>query len=524
MSAPTPLAQGSLADSPLAHVMLSAHRRKLTGTLAVWPDEERPSQDRVLLQNGVIVGAKLLDPSPALDRGLLPLFRRERAPYAFYDADLVGDDEGALRGTVSVPALVAAALRGGLRDSAVATVLGSFSGSMLRLTSGLDLASLELTGKERAIVELLQAAPATLEDVLAQSGDEKTARRVLYLLGLISAIEQFRGTQLDPGGSLPAAPRPSAEATLRGASQGAARPSTTSADDRRKRHGIVEPPMPPPPPEDLTPAEAERYRDIAERYAASDKQNYFELLGIPDTATGDAARDAYFELVKTVHPDRLSAALAPIRPFAEQLFRLLTEARDQLSDEAKRMAYVRAVKSGGGTPESERKVMAVLAAAHELDKANVLVNVGKWAEALETLREAKALDPTQIDVYALEAWVTFNLIGQHPDAKVEAVVMLCDRALADAKDGYHERAAFTKALALKKQGREDVAVELFRKIAQKNPRHLDAAREVRLYEMRHRDAPRPSVPSGSAGSGKKPAAGKDDGGIFSKLFGGKKDG
>ena len=56
----------------------------------------------------------------------------------------------------------------------------------------------------------LDHATAESRDLLERSGDEKVARRMLYLLGLLGALEEFRGTMVE--GMASAAPTPNSAA------------------------------------------------------------------------------------------------------------------------------------------------------------------------------------------------------------------------------------------------------------------------------------------------------------------------
>ena len=49
----------------------------------------------------------------------------------------------------------------------------------------------------------------------------------------------------------------------------------------------------------------------------------------------------------------------------------------------------------------------------------------------------------------------------------------------------NERARFYRGMILKLLGRMGEAIRDFREVAEANPRHTDAVREVRLYSMRH---------------------------------------
>ena len=77
------------------------------------------------------------------------------------------------------------------------------------------------------------------------------------------------------------------------------------------------------------------------------KQDFYELLGIQRTATGDDIKKAYRKLAMQYHPDRNSGDSQ-----AEQKFREVNEAYEVLKDDQKRAAYDRfghaAFEQGGG--------------------------------------------------------------------------------------------------------------------------------------------------------------------------------
>ncbi len=63
-------------------------------------------------------------------------------------------------------------------------------------------------------------------------------------------------------------------------------------------------------------------------------KNYYEILGIPDTATLDEIRKAYRKLSKKFHPDKNDGD-----PFFENKFKEINEAYEVLSNPEKRTAY-----------------------------------------------------------------------------------------------------------------------------------------------------------------------------------------
>ncbi len=66
------------------------------------------------------------------------------------------------------------------------------------------------------------------------------------------------------------------------------------------------------------------------------KKDYYEVLGVGKTASGDDFKKAYRKLAMQYHPDR-----NPDNEDAAQKFREISEAYDILSDDQKRAAYDR---------------------------------------------------------------------------------------------------------------------------------------------------------------------------------------
>lgn len=571
--APKPLAQGDLAQTPLAHVLLSLLERGLDGTLAIWPETERAGQDRVLFAQGVPVDARLLEPAATLERGLLPLFHRVRGPYAFYGSDLVGQTK--LRETVDPYHLLAAALRGGVRQDVVDAVLARYGDRPVRVNASTALGRFELVPKERAVLDVLRAQPQSARALADTTGEPKVVARLLYLLAITQQLEIFSGevgrkslvegvtaatqtssaashatsTATSTAASPTATPTrkpdtfeesffvpPNAEGTSKPSSPSSpSAPShasvSTASGTRGPSSGSTrrpgEPEPPPEMPTGLASEHAARWREIVAYAEKIDGQTFFEMLGVPQTVSPDEARTAYFALVKKWHPDRLVPDLLPLKPTAERIFRHLTEAHETLVDVDKRGPYLKAVQGGGGTPKAERELQAVLEAAMQFQKIDVLVRKRDFGTALRLLDEILLLAPDEADYHAARGQVIFKQHGTQDPRQLEAALRALDAALM--RDDRCERALVTKAEILQRTGKENESFVIWKRVHELYPRNVEAQRMKRIADMRgHSSKPSKPPPGGSKAGSKPPPARsskspppKDDG-LLSKLFGSKK--
>ena len=363
-------------------------------------------------------------------------------------------------------------------------------------------------------------------------------RRLLYLLAVTKMLEPFEGavpaasrrpaTSTPPAGaraSFPG-PQPSASAAQPSApaepdpfefvapdapapaAPAPARPRTSLPPSSRSAFELE---RAPPPPSALSPEHAALWREVAARAEAIDTQTYFEMLAIPRDAGSEAVRKAYFAQVKRWHPDRVPAELAPLKPFVDRIFQHLTEAHDTLCDEKKRGNYMRVMSDGGGTPESERKLAAIVQAAMDQQKAEVLLRRRDVDGAIALLEGAIELSPDDGDAHALYAWALFSSpTPRDPGQMMRAI----ERALALNEKS--DRAHYYRGMILRRLGRDAEAITALERAAELNPKNVDAVREVRIARMRGTSTA--TTPAAKSGTSARP-----EGGLLSKLFGSKKE-
>jgi curved DNA-binding protein CbpA len=580
MSAPEPVATGTLDNTPLPHLLVYALDRRLTGTLvieapgskksALWFYEGAPAKaktaepivhlGRLLLEMGAIDEAthnhtlsrvakerlrhgRVLLEEGVIDEATLEAALREQlarqviwmftlpteSAYGYYAADFLGRWGGPVRPLDEPLALLWRGVRSHADPRFVEATLARLGEAKLRLHADAQPSRFRFSGHERGVVDVLCARPHSLRELIAtELTDAETIERIVYVLTISRHVdvgapplgveiaydaaesEVSRQERVHTGSQYPT-PAGSAPPARSAPPAGSAPPARSA------------------PPVSLAPADASEASaessaarprqgsetaivkdELRERASATDR-SYYELLGVPRDAATSTISAAFFELAKRLHPDRLGPEYADTKPLATKLFSRLTEAHQILCDEERRKEYDELLESGGGSADEQEQVQRVLRAATAFRKAEVLLKKHNLAAAEEEVTRAVEDDPDQGDYIALLAWVQ----AQKPERQngpVEDFIQTLSQVID--KEPENARARWYRGQLYKRAGKEAHAVRDFRWVLERSPRHLDAAREVRLYEMR-----RGSPPGGTRPSAKRAGeAKKDDKGLFGKFF------
>jgi curved DNA-binding protein CbpA len=515
MSQLAPTASGTLAATPLGHLLIYALDRRLTGSVVFEePDHKKhavyflggaPAAARnasvvaplgeLAIERGVLARERL-EPALAaaaeegrrlgeilldwvvLDPAALDALLREQVArrvkelrtlppataYGYYEGKNFLERAGGPAEPCSAIALIWRVMRLTADPVRAAETLVRLKDAPLKFHIDAPLAHFDFEPDEQAVVDVLRAKPQPLSELMRRDLLERDVlERLLFTLLLLRHFDV--GTTAFP--------------------IGAERRTMTPSGIPHVPFSILAPPPAAAPPAAATPpaspvdASDPLRREAAERTQAL-KQSYYEVLGVPLDAAPSAIASAYFQLAKRWHPDRLGPEYADLRDTAMRIFARIGEAHAVLADAEQRKQYDELVKTGEGAAEEQEQVQKVLRAATNFQKALVMLRRNNLPGSEEAARAALADAPDEADHIALVAW----LDSMKPGADLEA--RLRDLNRAAKMEDTNLRVRWYRGQLLKRVGRERQAIEDFRLIAEKDPRHLDAQREIRLYEMQQR--------------------------------------
>lgn len=216
-------------------------------------------------------------------------------------------------------------------------------------------------------------------------------------------------------------------------------------------------------------------RELAERQAS---QDHFEVLGIGLEASQDRVQAAFFELAKRLHPDRYGTD-AEARELASKIFARVTDAHETLSDPGQRREYEAKLDMPDQDPDKLGNEL--VRAELEFQKGLALLKQRNYPEALEHLDSATRLAPSEGEIEALYGWTYFlaspgvERAGEKAAAHLENARKLSPNSA---------EAHYYSGLLQKACGERSQAERMFGKAVGLDPNHVEAARELRLINMR----------------------------------------
>jgi len=198
---------------------------------------------------------------------------------------------------------------------------------------------------------------------------------------------------------------------------------------------------------------------------------HYDLLGLKWGATGDAAKAAYIVKVKVFHPDRyVGKRLGSYRGRLERVFRRITEAKDTLADDARRVAYQRQSAPPEEKAKAQLRQVEDEKRADErrarLARSNPLIgqSVQRAQRVAELLQRGKlALAEGRFTAASNDFFTILGIDANHAEAK-----LLGNEARSKANAG-RANEALEKAVKAALSGQRESAVEALRAAVEAEP-------------------------------------------------------
>lgn len=350
-------------------------------------------------------------------------------------------------------------------------------------------------------MELLQSIDGsrTVRDVVERSplGESETYR-FLYAMRCAQVIE-LREAPAEAR-AMPPPPPPDADEDMTPSESTAPIPAAMAHPSPPPRPAAPHPPAPPAPPRkrsgvipeiptadvDVGRVSAED-RDVREKLVAQvqamKKMDYFQILGVPRTATRDEVKRAYFALAKEYHPDKhYGSASAEVRNLAGEVFALIGSAHDTLVDDEERERYLEDLSHGVKKHVSD-EVSRILAAEGKFERGEEFLRNRQFREAYTAFREAVEIYPDEGEFHAFLGWSLFQCDPKDEPATQKAMDSI-ERAIR--LNPKVDKAYLFLGYIFKASGRPDKAEKQFEKAIQCNPDCTEALRELRLLGKQKR--------------------------------------
>lgn len=430
------LASGTLAETPFAHLMLYLYRQAGAGTLFVRSGSG--AEVAVHVEGGRPTAARSTEGGSDLMQVLLPACGFTTGEFAFYSGDHIHGVQGVLLSTKVIAgaldpyALLYASLRDYARDDMVDGVIERYPTARLGLPPDRDVSRLGLDDIDQPIIDALRDKPATVDEIIMSSPlPGLHTRRLIYslLVTHMLAPEEARATDL----------------------------YKSQVDQDADDDVLRAPPTP-------------------TRHAAVDSRRTGERSIAPPESKPSAARVI---VQRSVVPGSVNEVASASMPAWQRLISM----RPDMPADPRKTSLDGAPARGPTPPRGSLPAVDPNDPALRRRRVEQLMQSNKFSEALPLLDELLKAEAQDAKLHGMRARALFeahrNDSGGLPRTVIEAV------RKAHELDPDEANAFFVRGLIYKQTGELTKAIACWRRALFTDPKHLDAAREVRIAQMRN---------------------------------------
>jgi curved DNA-binding protein CbpA len=241
----------------------------------------------------------------------------------------------------------------------------------------------------------------------------------------------------------------------------------------------------------VDPALAKLLKEAADMQRTVMASDFFGVLGVKRDASDGDVRSAYLALVRKWHPDRLPGASdeggGDLKAMVSTIFLAVGDAYETLQEKANRAEYLKDLEkreaSGATGAAAGARMRSPRAEEAKLNaqKGRVFLAKKNYDEAERHYKRAAELDPDLHEYKTELAWAHSLNPNLPPDERrakaLEMLLELCGNTR-------HADAFYKLGLLQRVFGGVQACEENIRKAAQLDPSHVEARREVRVFDMR----------------------------------------
>ena len=222
-----------------------------------------------------------------------------------------------------------------------------------------------------------------------------------------------------------------------------------------------------------------KLRDALVRFEGA---NHYDVLGVGEDAKDEDVRQAFMALAKVFHPDKIGRRAPELVELAAKVFARISEANDALARPDTRSGYLAQLRKTRGASADRREVNRILTAEQQYQRADEAMRRKDWEGALEAVKWALELDADEGEFHSLRGWILFLKSQDQGNADPDGALDHVRKGIAlspMSPTGYYYYGQIKKAC-----GDPAEAERMFRKTIELRPNHVEAARELRLMQLR----------------------------------------
>lgn len=226
-----------------------------------------------------------------------------------------------------------------------------------------------------------------------------------------------------------------------------------------------------------------RFMELAEILRRMEAGTYLDALGLTPDCNSSDVRQAFHALARQYHPDHVTGEHGQIRRQVQAIFSRISEAHETLENDKRRKAYIDKVVHGKKDAqelamEQARRLMEAEAAY----KMGVrLLTAGQIKPAHDKFKAAMNGDMEELEYQCYHLYTRFLLtFGSDDNTAQGAVDRLTELSYKSRSPGHFH----LLAKALMRQGNDELAMELLRRVLRRQRGNEEAMREYKLAERR----------------------------------------